>query len=66
MAMNSNRYQGHFTLSLYDNLLMKNLLMDASEKNMKQIFNIKHFNTIIIHVHTPELMLHSASGSDQI
>jgi len=45
---------------------MKNLLMDASEKNMKQIFNIKHFNTIIIHVHTPELMLHSASGSDQI
>jgi hypothetical protein len=40
--------------------------MDVSEKNIKQIFNIKHFNIITIHVHTTELMLHGASGSDQI
>jgi len=47
--MMSNCYQGHFPLSLYDNLLMKNLLMDVSEKNLKQKFNIQHFNITIIH-----------------
>lgn len=45
---------------------MKNLLMDVSEKNLKQKFNIQHFNIIIIHVRPTELMLHSASGSDRI
>jgi len=60
--MKSRCYQGHFTSSLYDNLLMKNLLMDVPEKNLKQKFNIQHLNMITIHVYPTELTLHNASG----
>jgi hypothetical protein len=45
---------------------MKNFLMDVPEKNLKQKCNIQHLNIIIIHVYPTELMLHNASGSDQI
>jgi hypothetical protein len=44
---------------------MKNFV-DVPEKNLKHKFNIQHFNIIIIYVCPTELMLHSASGSDQI
>jgi len=65
-AMKSHCYQGHFTSSLYDNLLMKILLMDVPEKNLKQKFNIQHLHIIIIHMYPTELMLHNTSDSDQI
>jgi hypothetical protein len=45
---------------------MKNLLMDESEKKLKQKFNIQHCNIIIVHMPPTELMLNTASGSDQI
>jgi hypothetical protein len=45
---------------------MKNLLMVVPEKMLKQKFNIQHFNIIILHMPPNELMLNSASGSDQI
>jgi hypothetical protein len=45
---------------------MKKLLMDESEKKLKQKFNIQHCNTIIVHMPPTELTLNIASGSDQI
>lgn len=45
---------------------MNNLLTDESEKKLKQKCNIQHCDIITVHVPPNELMLNSASGSDQI